>query len=195
MGRIYEVERKFLFTLANAAKFYSNKSIPPFASVVFKGLMTHNDRYYDTEFYDLDRHNVWARVRNGNWQAKRLISGSHEKAVYEESKGYQSLVDTMRDLGLKEWEDLKAGNFVLHNIAEFGTERKNYIVDEKFKIVLDSTSFGYSVGEVELKGGDYEQCGNQIDEFIAKHQWFFDTTGEVKSKLKAYWEICSRQRM
>ncbi|KAF3905293.1 Thiamine-triphosphatase [Orbilia brochopaga] len=188
MSRIYEVERKFFFTLANAAKFHSNEGVPPFSSVIFSSTKTQHDRYYDTRSYDLDRNNIWARLRNGNWQIKRLISGTHEKAAYEEFDGYRSLVKIMHDLGLKEWKDMDAGKLSLHKVADFRTERKSYIVNENFNVVLDSTDFGHSVGEVELKGEDYKQCGKEIDELMAEHRWFFNITRPAKSKLAAYWQ-------
>ncbi|KAK6346548.1 hypothetical protein TWF696_006672 [Orbilia brochopaga] len=193
MNHVYEVERKFLFTFANATKFHFNKGAPPFASLVFNGLRTQHDCYYDTESYELDKHNIWARLRNGNWQIKRLKSGIHEKATYEEFEGYQSLINLMRHSGLKEWKDLNAGDTILQKIADFKTERKSYTVNDKFKVVLDSTNFGHEVGEVELKGVNYERCGREVDEFMAEHQWFFDRAGPVKGKLKAYWEIFPRK--
>ncbi|EWC46409.1 hypothetical protein DRE_04352 [Drechslerella stenobrocha 248] len=194
MSRIYEVERKFCFAFANISRFHHNKGAVPFTSIVFKGSTGQQDIYYDTKAYDLDKHMVWVRLRDGHWEAKTLRAGSHERATYEEVKGRQGIVRMLRDLGMANWKEKEQvpGNFGLSKIVEFATARRTYKVDGKFTVVLDTTDFGHAVGEVELIGNDGIKCHEEIDDFISKHRWFFETAGTVKSKMRAYWDAFPR---
>lgn len=92
-------------------------------------------------------------------------------------------------------------NFGLEAVCDFRTEREQATVDDDFDVVLDQTSFGHAVGEVELIAGragsgaddDPEKGHQRIDEFMRKYAWFFGG-GEgggrkkVKGKLSAYFE-------
>ncbi|MCJ1424344.1 hypothetical protein MMC29_002231 [Sticta canariensis] len=92
-------------------------------------------------------------------------------------------------------------NFGLEVLCDFRTEREQATVDDDFDVVLDQTSFGHAVGEVELIAGragsgadDDPGKGHQrIDDFMRKYAWFFGggeggRRKKVKGKLSAYFE-------
>ena len=75
---------------------------------------------------------------------------------------------------------------------------------QEFNVVLDETDFGHAVGEVEIMALDAVKAHFQIDAFLEKYSWFFETGGDedgdvvdqggnkgplkVKGKLTAYFE-------
>ncbi len=80
-------------------------------------------------------------------------------------------------------------NFGLDAIARFETFRSWMLADDRFKVVLDETDFGHWVGEVELEAedADAEKAHEEIEAFLWRYRWFFDTA-KPKGKLTAYFE-------
>lgn len=78
-------------------------------------------------------------------------------------------------------------DFGLDAIADFETYRYAFLADGKFTVVLDKTSFGHQVGEVEVLAEDAEGAHAEIDTFCEMYRWFIDREG-VKGKLTAYFE-------
>lgn len=83
-------------------------------------------------------------------------------------------------------------NFGLNPVAAFGTERVTLVAKEnyrEFSVVLDSTDFGHEVGEVEVMAEEAgaEKAHGDIERFLKRYPWFFDTRGP-KGKLTAYFE-------
>jgi thiamine-triphosphatase len=97
--------------------------------------------------------------------------------------------------------DLAADGFGLQQLARFTTFREMWKVNDKFEVVLDTTDFGHSVGEVELQktieiDDDDESSvargkaitadmDRQIEGFMKKYSWAFSTDKPV-GKLSAY---------
>jgi hypothetical protein len=52
---------------------------------------------------------------------------------------------------------------------------------------LDETSFGHSVGEVELMHDNAAEAHREIDAFLDKYSWFFGKDAP-KGKLTAFFE-------
>lgn len=95
-------------------------------------------------------------------------------------------------------------NFGLDVSCHFVTTRETYLVDGKFSVMLDQTSFGHATGEVEVEveldvdatGGKekelaIEKAHADIGEFLDRYSWFFRAGGkeEPKGKLSAYFEM------
>ncbi len=79
-------------------------------------------------------------------------------------------------------------NFGLNELCTFLTHRWSFKAEGKFVVVLDETSFGHRVGEVELMAEDADEAHAEIDAFMQRHAWFFDTDSNPKGKLTAYFE-------
>jgi thiamine-triphosphatase len=100
-------------------------------------------------------------------------------------------------------------HFGLGPIASLSTLRKAWVADDEFKIVLDATDFGHTVGEIELeekleliaptdmrmeelKQMKMAEMDRRIVEFMNRYSWAF-LTGTPKGKLTAYFEQTNRR--
>src|SRR5690606_12893093 len=92
-------------------------------------------------------------------------------------------------------------DFGLDLFCQFGTKRETYLVDGKFSVMLDETTFGHASGEVEVevdvdiadgerKEVAIEKAHADIKEFLDKYSWFFRAGGDQKpkGKLTAYFD-------
>jgi len=91
-------------------------------------------------------------------------------------------------------------------LARFITHRRQWLINERFHVVLDEADFGHIVGEVELahestrsgaEGKGQAEVGEdkdlakkldaEISSFMSQHRWAFQQgEGEVQGKLSAY---------
>lgn len=202
---LLEVERKFAFKRSLLDKFRFNKRTPLFSRVQPQGRQTIHDRYYDYCVVQkgkrkdtLMSHGVWLRQRNNIWEAKHRIPSltNHQHDPYLRTvlkeltcprKIHQLPASYVPNPPLKEDS---AVCFGLQRIVDFTTFREKYLIDDRFKVVLDETCFGHSVGEVEVlvSPGKEKQAHANMDEFMEGYGWFFQSEGEVKGKLTAYFD-------
>ena len=79
-------------------------------------------------------------------------------------------------------------NFGLDRLCQFTTWRYSFKANRKFNVVLDRTNFGHQVGEIELLAEDADRAHAEIEAYMRKHAWFFDTSSKPKGKLTAYFD-------
>jgi thiamine-triphosphatase len=194
---ILEVERKFQ-SLAVRELTTANGD-PPFHRIQSLGQHTFRDIYYDRAGL-LSSAGVWVRQRNGAWQGKVKRGGNFTNSRFEELSHPHQISECLKDItGVVSTEqDL----FGLKRIAALSTTRKAWRADDEFTIVLDTTDFGHTVGEVELqqelsleetRGACIEEQKQRImqemDEriagFMEHYSWAF-LSGLPIGKLTAY---------
>ncbi|KAF8244929.1 hypothetical protein K440DRAFT_635539 [Wilcoxina mikolae CBS 423.85] len=185
MGVLYEVERKFVFSRSLLTQFHSNRGLPPFRSLVHSGNSTFRDTYFDSSKI-LASKGIWIRKRDQGWEAKVNIRDSFVKAAYNEITS----VPEIRSIVSRyvPGNTAECDNFGLQVFCDFTTYRSNYVADEKFNVVLDTTDFGHDVGEVEIMASDVEKAEKDIDQFFVRYPWFFQR-GSPKGKITAYLEL------
>ncbi|KAL1780863.1 thiaminee-triphosphatase isoform X2 [Sigmodon hispidus] len=127
--------------------------------------VTFRDTYYDTSELSLMRSDHWLRQREGSgWELKcpgvAGISGNHNEYV-ELTLEPAIVAQLLKLLGAEELEsaDVAAvlGPLKLQEVASFITTRSSWKLalsgdhdqDPPLRVDLDSTDFGYAVGEVE----------------------------------------------
>ena len=199
---LLEVEQKFNWTLKHQRAFQHftaedilrhlavSRSEPQLTIRNIK-FNKFRDTYYDKRS-TLCNHGLWIRKRQMydgpcKWQAKQLQKdNSFIRAAYEETENPSRILEMVR-FYLPECT-VAEHNFGLNVFCDFRTMRYSFVANEKFEVALDSTSFGHEVGEVELKAEDAVKAHQEIDTFMAKYPWFFDTKEEPKGKLTAYFE-------
>ena len=189
---LLEIEQKFSFCLSKMPKFVTNRGTPPFRHLEFRKNHLFTDTYFDTANV-LSKNGVYVRERHGvldefrfGFEAKKQVSGNYIRSTFEEFTD----VDDIHHLVKQYFLDAPGAEeqFGLHILAKFQTERRNFLVDEKFSIALNETDFGHSVEEVEiLTEQDSDQAHEEIDAFMAEYPWFFNEE-KPKSKLTAYFE-------
>lgn len=147
-----EVERKFRYEPVFINRFKANSGSPAFASLEYLGQSKFTDKYFDDPVSTLFRRGVWVRQRGTKWQAKIRQGGIISTRNFESyrvqtiSVGWSSCTYNI------EYSPLGSDkSFGLTRMARFTTNREAWKADKKFKIVLDKTDFGHSVGEVELE--------------------------------------------
>ncbi|KPI41024.1 uncharacterized protein AB675_8223 [Cyphellophora attinorum] len=202
---ILEVERKF--RPLNARELVFNnvyESRKP--SIRYHGVKTLSDAYYDRSKL-LSSAGIWVRERNERWQAKVKHGGSFNHSKFEDLTEPRDIAERVgKVLGEEVSADDKFG---LGCIAQFTTIRHTYLANDEFKIVLDTTHFFHSVGEVELqkkfkftatteqdlalqKQNAMEDMDQRIAKFMDRYSWTF-SQGEAKGKLTAWFEKEARQ--
>ncbi|EAT84184.1 thiamine-triphosphatase [Parastagonospora nodorum] len=204
---ILEVERKFR-SLA-VQELTAHQGSPSFRSVRSLGQRTLHDVYYDQSSL-LSSAGVWVRQRNGQWEAKIKMGGDFTNSKFEEITGHRDISRCVKEIiGGKCIEEGR--QFGLVQTAAFVTTRKAWIADDEFQIVLDTTDFGHTVGEVELQQQvsltrEREMCLEQerqrilqkmddrIAAFMTHYAWAF-CPGAPKGKLTAYFERETYQSM
>lgn len=128
--------------------------------------VTFQDTYYDTSELSLMRSDHWLRQREGSgWELKcpgvAGISGSHNE--YVELTSESAIVAQLFELlGAEELGTAGMaavlGSLKLQEVASFVTTRSSWMLalsgaseeEPKLRVDLDSTDFGYAVGEVEV---------------------------------------------
>ncbi|KAJ9240591.1 hypothetical protein DTO169E5_3923 [Paecilomyces variotii] len=170
----------------------------------------------------LERNGIWIRQRNKLWEAKQRLILPHQKHQKRESQNAASTTESSPSVttaekeqdyylrtAFKELTSPRAIHdlvktyipsapgadvyFGLRPIADFETKRVLAIADGRFEIALDRTSFGHSVGEVELlvDRGQEVQAQRDIDEFMEMYRWFFfpdkaESEEELEGMKKEY---------
>lgn len=196
---VVEVERKFRCDSGSIDRFNTNCGEPAFRGLKYLGRRTFEDVYYDRN-ETLSSHGVWVRRRNGRWQAKVRQGGDYTNSQFGELSEPQEIAQMIRKCNLEAGSPSK--DFGLQKSAQYTTTRETWKADDKFEIVLDTTDFGHSVGEVELQqvtetSGDGElplaarqamakEMDCQIEAFMRQYSWAFPS-GKPVGKLSAYY--------
>ena len=193
--RLIEVERKFCST--GPATFLASGN-PPFKSLVHHGSRTFNDKYFDRG--NLHRTaGIYIRQRNECWEAKVKRGGDYISSQFEETTSISKIAAYACQIaGVQRMANAK-NNFHLDQVADLTTTRQSWTADGKYSIVLDTTDFGHTVGEVELEREVNTRAGSKNDirclaemneeivAFMKMYPWAFPL-GEPKGKLTAYFE-------
>ena len=185
-----EVERKFRCNPNSTSLLRHNCGEPPFQKLLYLGKHNFNDAYYD--FKDtLSIKGVWVRRREGIWQAKVRQGGDFINSRFGELTGKDHIRQLIAKYGVKTSGSEDLG---LSKIAQYITEREKWKADGTFEIVIDTTDFGHTVGEVELCIEDIDTGSNeamasrmdaQIEGFMKRYSWAFPS-GAAVGKLSAY---------
>lgn len=181
--KLSEVEQKFTYALGNLTKFYRNQGTPPFRQLKSVNVDHWEEIYYDSK-HKLSSTGLWVRKRSYEWQAKQKVPGStFARSTFHETKDVSEIQEMIR----KRFPECPGPEkeFGLSELCQFYSTREEYLADEKFTVILDKTSFGHTVGEVELQAEDAERAHGEIDAFMAKYAWFFDKRNPT-GKLSAY---------
>lgn len=195
---VLEVEQKFSWVLRNLNVVKSNGGNPPFNRIGSMNTQLFRDTYYDSQ-QKLSSTGLWVRKRMyfnvsepskaigaHTWEAKQAVKGSSfNRSTFKETRDVHLIRQMVSErvpwcLGPSEC-------FGLSQLCQFQTSRHTFIADQKFTVVLDSTDFGHSVGEVELLAEDADKAHDEIDAFLDRYAWFFDRL-KPKGKLTAYFE-------
>ncbi|PGG99609.1 hypothetical protein AJ79_08469 [Helicocarpus griseus UAMH5409] len=204
--RRLEVERKFPINKKNVVYIASNNWETRLKGHEYLGKQTTHDIYYDKEGMLFSK-GVYVRQRNNKWEAKVRTGGDFTNSAFREVDGIDAVKEVIeRSLGLN------GGNDYRHDIedmltpcADFVTERDSWMLDGKFKVDVDMTDFGHSVGEVELtsilpsnvcgsiergKASESkmkEKMDQEIEGFMKRYPDAFPA-GRAVGKLTAYFE-------
>lgn len=125
------------------------------------------DSYYDFTDFKLSLQDCWLRKRNNTWELKHRDKHSNSKstsldAYYEldnEKEILRSLATYVSmDTRVKSVQEFVTGSR-LRVFASFKTRRMRYEIDGVF-IDLDSASFGYNVGEIEIIVGSVDDIAD-----------------------------------
>lgn len=212
-----EVERKFAPTPTSIRLLATNAGPAPFQSLVAQGRRQFQDVYYDTPAAHLSDAGVWLRRRGPVWEAKVRVGGNYTNSAFHEVTGVAAISALLREL-------VPGGGAVLdavrgpqggglQQLAAFVSDRRTFLADGKFTVVLDSTDFGHVVGEVELEralaakpegeeGGEAGEVrasetsradmiadmDREIDHFMKRYDWAFPA-GKPVGKLSAYFAL------
>lgn len=206
---ILEVEQKFC-SLARLP-FTADAGTPHFCSLHYLGEKRFTDTYYDKND-QLSSAGLWVRQRRlkgakSFWEAKIRQGGTFNNSLFEEQTNVDAIAQRVSKI-IGQDQDV-SNNLGLNVLAHLETQRKSWLADEQFKIVLDSTDFGHQVGEVELekemtppadrssndeieewKQGHLRDMDQQIEDFMKRYHWAFQS-GTPQGKLTAYFQ---RQR-
>ncbi|KUI59277.1 Thiamine-triphosphatase [Cytospora mali] len=210
---ILEIERKFEPTAHSMQQLASNTGTPPFESLIHYGTTRLEDAYYDTSDEILCKAGVWLRRRGSKWEVKVRVGGDFTNSAFEEITNVDDISTMLGKLvpgtALDPHDGLTGGR--VEEVAKFISERKNFLVDGKFTVVLDETDFGHVVGEVELErnipatGGEEDvseakkvedhdrakmmaDLDREIDDFMKRYVWAFPP-GNPVGKLSAYYAL------
>ena len=213
---LLEIEQKFSFNAANLARLlrnptFSNPQKSAFHDTYFDsgnrlsnaGLWLRKRRRLDpkpSSFLFSPSFHTSTGIANGEeeWEAKRSVrNGSFLRSTFVETKDLTQIRQLLRCHfpHPDDRSNIQDDNFGLNPIAAFGTERVTLVAkeeeddDREFSVVLDSTDFGHEVGEVEViaEEAEAEKAHGDIERFLKRYPWFFDTRGP-KGKLTAYFE-------
>lgn len=145
--------------------------------------VTFQDTYYDTSELSLMRSDHWLRQREGSgWELKcpgvAGISGSHNE--YVELTSESAIVAQLFELlGTQEPGTAGVaavlGSLKLEEVASFVTTRSSWMLalsgaseeELKLRVDLDSTDFGYAVGEVEVMVREKAQVAAALEKIFS----------------------------
>ncbi|RDL36243.1 Uncharacterized protein BP5553_06855 [Venustampulla echinocandica] len=147
-NRQLEVERKFLVTPAAIVYLRSNGGGSGFKRYESLGKQTTHDTYYDRNNVLFSK-GVYIRRRNGHWEAKIRSGGDFINSAFTEIDGKNPVKEVVEQ-NLPVTADGRGIEEILNPCAEFVTERESWMIDGSFKVDVDTTDFGNTVGEVEL---------------------------------------------
>ncbi|MCJ1334870.1 hypothetical protein MMC09_000135 [Bachmanniomyces sp. S44760] len=182
--KLLEVEQKFSYLLSQVPIFRSNKGIPPFQSIRHKAPISFQDTYFDTRSV-LSSVGIYIRRRDNAWEAKERVDGDYKRSTFRETND-PSEINELICRHFKGSLD-EQQNFGLDTLARFRTTRETSVVDRRFSVILDQTDFGHVVGEVEIMAEDAKKAHEDINAFMERYRWFFDTE-KPKGKLTAYFD-------
>lgn len=197
-----EVERKFVNLTAKNLTLDGGS--PHFRTLTAFRPQAFTDVYYDDKSNMLSSNGVWLRERDGNWQAKIRLGGDFNNSKFEEVTDLLEISRRLRALLGAKISDGPDDHFGLDILATLSTVRRSWLADGEFKIVLDTTDFGHTVGEVELersiqfhtkvgldvaqqKEAKMKEMDKMITRFMDHYSWAF-CPGVPKGKLTAYFE-------
>lgn len=206
MTRRIEVERKFLVTPVSLSYLRSNGGDSRFKKHESLGKQTTHDIYYDRDS-SLFSKGIYIRRRNGDWEAKIRTGGDFINSAFTEIDG-SDLVKKVVERNLVVSTDGLNIEELLEPCADFVTERESWILDDKFKVDVDATNFGHTVGEVELthtvsvhdEHGEIEEekekelrekMDREIEAFMQGYPQAFPA-GRPLGKLSAYFQQARR---
>ncbi len=196
---LLEVERKFA-----GFKCYPlrrDAGTPPFGSLSDLGRTKFHDIYYDSEAR-LSKAGTWLRQRDGKWQMKVKRGGTYANSQFQEISDPDAIsahVKSLTGLG-----GSVSKLFGLSHFASLTTFRQSWLADKEFKIVLDDTNFGHTVGEVELEtkvkvqNEDeaqklMQEMDKKIVDFLQRYEWAF-SDDEPVGKLSAYFARLAQEK-
>ncbi|EXJ56390.1 adenylate cyclase [Cladophialophora yegresii CBS 114405] len=196
---LLEVERKFASLKCYPLRVDSG--FPPFSSLTDLGHRHFHDTYYDYNG-QLWKKGTWLRRRDGEWQMKIRGGGDYINSRSEEVSDLATISTHIKSLTGLDYDAKRL--FGLSHFASFSTRRRAWIADSEFKIVLDRTDFGHTVGEVELEtsvnardGGAAQSVMRSMDErivaFVRHYAWAFSSETPV-GKLSAYFAWQSSEK-
>ncbi|KAI9778575.1 MAG: hypothetical protein M1839_007968 [Geoglossum umbratile] len=203
-SRRLEVERKFLVTPVAVSYLRSNDGGLRFKKHKSLGKQTTHDTYYDRDGLLFSK-GVYIRRRNGLWEAKVRTSGDFVNSAFTEIDGDDAVKEVIKQ-NMTVHADEASIEEVLQPCAEFVTERESWMIDGRFKVDVDTTDFGHTVGEVELtktlqdandKRGEEEEAilkermDRDIQDFMKSYPQAFPA-GRPLGKLSAYFEARDR---
>ncbi|KAL9118830.1 MAG: hypothetical protein Q9187_004621, partial [Circinaria calcarea] len=185
---VIEVERKFRCEPGSMDRLDANQGLPAFRVLKYLGRSSFKDTYYDRD-ETLSSNGVWVRKRSGRWQAKVREGGDYANSQFGELSEPKEIAQMIRKYNLDAYPP--SDDFGLEKTAQYTTIRDAWKADDRFEIVLDTTDFGHSVGEVELQqvietnsdGGPpiavrqdtAKEMDRQIEAFMQHYSWAFPT--------------------
>ncbi|RIA87182.1 CYTH-like domain-containing protein [Glomus cerebriforme] len=203
----FEVERKFKFDPSKVNLLEANRGKKPFDKVMFLSEKSFTDIYYDNLLdYPLTTNDIWLRQRDDKWECKTPVNLTASMDSYHELEN-TTLIKNFLDEKLKNNQAIKRQsenipyyenksfkeflfkNYKLEPFCTITTQRRSYLINNKFTMVLDTADFGHSVGEIELiveSTDKVQDAEKRIAMFMKEHDWFFETEGVVMGKLMAY---------
>ena len=146
--RRLEVERKFLVTPDAVSYLRSNGGGTRFKKHESLGKQTTHDTYYDRDSLLFSK-GIYIRRRNGRWEAKIRTGGDFINSAFTEIDGNNAVKEVVEQHLTVPADGLSIEE-MLEPCAEFVTERESWMIDGRFKVDVDTTDFGHTVGEVEL---------------------------------------------
>ncbi|KAH6664453.1 CYTH-like domain-containing protein [Halenospora varia] len=180
--RRLEVERKFLVTPVAVSYLRSNGGGSRFKKYESLGKQTTHDTYYDQNGLLFSK-GVYIRRRNGHWEAKIRTGGDFINSAFTEVDGNNAVKEAIEQ-NLTVSVDGLSIEEILEPCAEFVTERESWMMDGRFKVDVDTTDFGHSVGEVELTRTFQYANGEEEKEEEKKLEEKMDQ--EIKAFMQSY---------
>jgi hypothetical protein len=218
----FEVERKFSLDPSKIILLETNRGKKPFDNVVFLFEKLFIDVYYDNHSanYPLTTNDIWLRQRDDKWECKIPVNLTSSMDSYNELKD-TNVIKEFLDKKLnnneainniyeyKKFKEFLFNNYNLEILEPFctiSTQRRSYLLNKEFTMVLDAADFGHSVGEIELiveSQDKIQDAEKRIASFMKEHCWFFETEGIVMGKLLVYisrfnqrqWECMEKSNM
>jgi len=160
-----EVEIKFPLINGNEQRLVAD------ARLISKSVV--KDIYYDDAKHSLTLADYWLRKRNGKFELKLPANPSAQNAEYV-ARRYTELTDEKDILKALELDGDDITKAIANNyqpIAELATTRHSY-KNGQFRIDIDRTNFGYSIGEIEMlvKGPTHTKTAErELENYLHQH--------------------------